>query len=146
MMDALKRISEALSSDPLIAAKVETRIKYYVYPDTADVTKPYVVIDPLRPPVPDDYADNDWMTETHLIQIDVWAKTRADKDLLGNQIQLVMREVGFYQSGSGVDEYDKDVQIYRDGRRYWANFTETTYKKGRYLNDRKEIFIIYWCG
>jgi len=122
VMDALKRISEALSSDPLIAAKVETRIKYYVYPDTADVTKPYIVIDPLRPPVPDDYADNDWMTETHLIQIDVWAKTRADKDLLGNQIQLVMKTVGFYQSGSGVDEYDKDVQIYRDGRRYLGKF------------------------
>ena len=38
-MDALKRISEALSSDPLIAAKVETRIKYYVYPDSADVSR-----------------------------------------------------------------------------------------------------------
>lgn len=121
-MDVLNRIYEALSSDALIASKVETRIKYYTYPETGDVTKPYIVIDPLMPPTPDDYADNKWMTETHLIQIDVWAKTRADKDLLGNQIQLVMREVGFYQSGSGVDEYDKDVQIYRDGRRYLGKF------------------------
>ena len=121
-MDVLNRIYEALSSDALIASKVETRIKYYTYPETGDVTKPYIVIDPLMPPVPGDYADNNWMTEEHLIQIDVWAKTRADKDLLGNQIQLVMREVGFYQSGSGVDEYDKDVQIYRDGRRYLGKF------------------------
>ncbi len=121
-MDALNRIYEALSSDALIASKVETRIKYYTYPETGDVTQPYIVIDPLMPPTPDDYADNKWMTETHLIQIDVWAKTRADKDLLGNQIQLVMREAGFYQSGSGVDEYDKDVQIYRDGRRYLGKF------------------------
>lgn len=121
-MDALNRIYEALSSDALIASKVETRIKYYTYPETGDVTKPYIVIDPLMPPTPDDYADNKWMTETHLIQIDVWAKTRADKDLLGNQIQLVMKNAGFYQSGSGVDEYDKDVQIYRDGRRYLGKF------------------------
>lgn len=121
-MDALNRIYEALSSDALIASKVETRIKYYTYPETGDVTKPYIVIDPLMPPTPDDYADNKWMTETHLIQIDVWAKTRADKDMLGNQIQLVMKNAGFYQSGSGVDEYDKDVQIYRDGRRYLGKF------------------------
>ena len=121
-MDTLNRIYEALSSDALIASKVETRIKYYTYPETGDVTKPYIVIDPLMPPRPDDYADNKWMTETHLIQIDVWAKTRADKDLLGNQIQLVMKNAGFYQSGSGVDEYDKDVQIYRDGRRYLGKF------------------------
>lgn len=121
-MDALNRIYEALSSDALIASKVETRIKYYTYPETGDVTKPYIVIDPLMPPTPDDYADNKWMTETHLIQIDVWAKTRSDKDLLGNQIQLVMKNAGFYQSGSGVDEYDKDVQIYRDGRRYLGKF------------------------
>ena len=121
-MDALNRIYEALSSDAVIASKVETRIKYYTYPETGDVTKPYIVIDPLMTPSPGDYADNKWLTKTHLIQIDVWAKTRADKDLLGNQIQLVMREVGFYQSGSGVDEYDKDVQIYRDGRRYLGKF------------------------
>lgn len=121
-MDALNRIYEALSSDALIASKVETRIKYYTYPETGDVTKPYIVIDPLMTPSPGDYADNKWLTKTHLIQIDVWAKTRADKDLLGNQIEIVMEKVGFYQSGSGVDEYDKDVQIYRDGRRYLGKF------------------------
>lgn len=121
-MDALNRIYEALSSDAVIASKVETRIKYYTYPETGDVTKPYIVIDPLMTPSPGDYADNKWLTKTHLIQIDVWAKTRADKDLLGNQIEIVMETIGFYQSGSGVDEYDKDVQIYRDGRRYLGKF------------------------
>ena len=121
-MDALNRIYEALSSDAVIASKVETRIKYYTYPETGDVTKPYIVIDPLMTPSPGDYADNKWLTKTHLIQIDVWAKTRADKELLGNQIELVMEKVGFYQSGSGVDEYDKEVQIYRDGRRYLGKF------------------------
>lgn len=121
-MDALNKIHEALIADTLILSKVGTRIKYYNYPETGDVTKPYIIIDPLRPPLSDDYADNKALTETHLIQIDVWTKTRADKDLLGNQIQKVMEGIGFYQSGTGIDEYDKDVKIYRDGRRYLGKF------------------------
>lgn len=121
-MDALNRIYEALSSDALIASKVETRIKYYTYPETGDVTKPYIVIDPLMPPVPGDYADNNWMTEEHLIQIDIWSKSREEKDKLGERIRMVMKNIGFYQSGGGVDEYDKDVKIYRDARRYLGKF------------------------
>lgn len=117
-MDMLNKIYEALRSDAFILEKVEERFKYYTYPETGDVKKPYIIITPLSPPDPGDYADNHWLTEESLIQIDVWAKTRLDKDLLGAQIQNVMWSMGFGKSGTGIDEHDKEVDIFRDGRRY----------------------------
>ena len=117
-MDMLNKIYEALRADAFILEKVENRIKYYEYPETGDVTKPYIIITQLSPPEPDDYADNQWLTEESIIQIDVWAKTRLDKDLLGAQIQRVMWSIGFGKNGTGIDEYDNDSEIYRDGRRY----------------------------
>ena len=122
MMDALNKIYEALSADSVIYDAVENRIKYYDYPETATVDKAYIIIDPLQPPMPDDYADNDWLTEEHLIQIDIWSKSREEKDKLGERIRMVMKNIGFYQSGGGIDEYDKDVKIYRDARRYLGKF------------------------
>lgn len=117
-MDILNKIYQGLISDALILEKVEERFKYYTYPETGDVSKPYIIIHPLAPPSPDDYADNQWLTEESLIQIDVWAKTRADKDLLGARIQQVMWKMGFGINGTGIDEYDESTGIYRDGRRY----------------------------
>lgn len=122
MMDALNKIYEALSADSVIYDAVENRIKYYEYPDTGAVDKAYIIIDPLQPSMPDDYADNDWLTEEHLIQIDIWSKSREEKDKLGERIRMVMKNIGFYQSGGGIDEYDKDVKIYRDARRYLGKF------------------------
>lgn len=116
-MDVLNKIYTALQSDPLIFEKVENRIKYYEYPETADVTKSHVIIDPLGD-TQNDYADNQPLTEENLVQIDVWTKNRADKDTLGKQIQKVMRSIGFPRTGSTIDEYDEDSEIFRDGRRY----------------------------
>ena len=116
----------------MIAAKVETRIKYYVYPDSADVTKPYVVTDPLRPPVPGDYADNDWITEEHLVQIDVWAKTRADKDCW--VIKSACYEYhDFIKAARVWMNTTKTFRFIEMVAGTWANFTETTYKKGEIL-------------
>ena len=56
-------------------------------PRLVTVDKAYIIIDPLQPPMPDDYADNDWLTEEHLIQIDIWSKSREEKDKLGERIQ-----------------------------------------------------------
>ena len=122
MMDALNKIYEALSADSVIYDAVENRIKYYEYPETGAVDKAHIIIDPLQPSMPDDFADNDWLTEEHLIQIDIWSKSREEKDKLGERIRMVMKKIGFYQSGGGIDEYDKDVKIYRDARRYLGKF------------------------
>lgn len=115
----INKIYESFLIDSLIQEKVGTRIKFYEYPATGDVKNTYIIIDPLDTPKPSDYADNKWLTEDFLFQIEVWSRSLTDRDLVAKQIRTVMwNKLGFAQYGGGIDEYDKDLNIYRDGRRY----------------------------
>jgi Protein of unknown function (DUF3168) len=113
------RIYDAFLSDSLIQSKVGERIKFYEYQAAGDVTGPCIVIDPLAPPLPGDYADNTWLTDDYLFQIEVWSKSLEDTESIAKQIRQVMWKVlGFAQTGTGIDEWDQDTGVYRDARRY----------------------------
>lgn len=112
------KIYDSLKSDPLITEKVGNKIKTYEYPPTENFNGSFIVIDPLDTPRPSDYADNKWLTEDYLFQIEVWSEDFFDCQSIAKQIREVMwNKFGFYQ-GSGIDERDKDTGIYRDARRY----------------------------
>lgn len=117
-MDMLNYIYTHLMADNYIREQASGRIKYYEYPATGDVTAPYIVIDPIDAPLPADFADDTWLTDDYMYQIDVWTKNRQTTRKLAAQIRKVMWDIGFPQTGGGVDEYDKDVGIFRDARRY----------------------------
>lgn len=112
----LNKIYEEMIMDDYIYEHAYGRIKFYEYPETGDVTQPHIIIDPLEPPTPADYADGIWLTDDYLYQIDVWTRNRQVRDELAKRIQKVMWNIGFGQFGGGVDEYDSG--IYRDARRY----------------------------
>lgn len=115
---AIYKIYEALQADPLIREKVGKRIKFYEYPDTGDVSGARIIIDPLDTPIPDDYADDKWLTEDFLYQVEVWSKSEADTKAIAGRIRKVMWSINFRQNGGGMDEWDKETGIYRDARRY----------------------------
>lgn len=100
-----------------INSLVGNRIKFYEYPEPNDVKETHIIIDPLDIPKPGDYADDIWLTDDYLLQIDVWSKDMGERDLIAKKIQRLMWEMNFRQIG-GMDEYDKDYDIYRDARRY----------------------------
>jgi len=113
----LDKIYESLLNDDYIAEQAKGRIKYYEYPETATMDKPHIIIDPLDVPMPDDYADDTWLTDDYLYQIEVWSKSRSITEKLSARIRHVLWGMGFKQ-GSGMDEWDKDFNIFRDARRY----------------------------
>lgn len=115
----IQEIHRLITADSFISALVGERIKFYEYPPTGDVSGPWIIIDPLGPPLPTDYADNEPTAYEYLYQIDVWSKTEAEQKKLARRIGEVLRtSLGAGQYGTGVDEWDKDLDIYRDGRRY----------------------------
>lgn len=120
MDDALNVIYVAMMDDPLIKQEAGGRIKYYEYPDTASVSEPYVVIDPLDSPMPAEYGDDTWLMNDFIVQIDVWSKDRKRTRQVSSKIQQVLWDVGFKQYGGGADEWDKETGIYREARRYRA--------------------------
>ncbi|MDN4525323.1 DUF3168 domain-containing protein [Fictibacillus fluitans] len=116
-MDILTIIYNALIADDHIKEKVAGRIKYYQFPATDDVEDAHIVIDPLDVPIPKDFADETWLTEDYLVQIEVWTKNRLATAELSSKVQQAMWKIGFSQ-GSGMNEYDRETGIYRDARQY----------------------------
>ncbi|WP_207767833.1 hypothetical protein [Heyndrickxia camelliae] len=115
-MDVLQLIYNALIADAYIKKQAYGRIKYYEYPETGDVTAPYIIIDPIDSPNPSDFADNTWLKYDCLFQIDVWSPNRITTYTIADKIRDVMwNQFGFAQK-SGPQEYD--TGIYRDARRY----------------------------
>jgi hypothetical protein len=115
-MDILSKVYEALIADDYIKEQTQGRIKFYEYPATGDVTKPYIVIDPLQAPTPSDYGDNKWTKLDYLLQIDVWTRNRKLTYVIADRVcKIVWEQFGFAQI-DGISE--KDEGIFRDARRY----------------------------
>lgn len=113
-------IYDALVADDVIRDLAGNNIKFYEYPEAKSMTETHIIIDPLDPPKPGDFADDQWLTDDYLFQIDVWSKSLEERNLIANTIRKVLwdklnvRQFG----GNGVDEWDEDYDIYRDARQY----------------------------
>ncbi|WP_083402299.1 DUF3168 domain-containing protein [Bacillus sp. MUM 116] len=115
-MDVLSLIYNSLIADEYIQTQAKGRIKYYEYPETGDVTAPYIVIDPIDAPDPADFADDAWLTYDCLLQIEVWSRNRIVTNTIADKIRDIMwKQFGFKQQ-SGPQEYDEG--IFRDARRF----------------------------
>lgn len=119
--DVLDMIYNILSNDEVIRQYVESdtdglRIKYFTYPETADMSGNWIVLESLLNALPSSYSDATWVTYEYLAHVEVWSKSRQDNLLLATRIRdLLWKELGFKQNDS-IDEYDEG--IYRDARRY----------------------------
>lgn len=115
----LYKIYDALLEDSYILEKVNTRIKFYEYPEAKSMTETHIIIDPLDVPNPGDYADDIWLTDDYLIQIDVWSKSMEERNLIASKTrEILWDKLSLEQLPSGIDEYNKEFNIFRDGRRY----------------------------
>lgn len=119
-------IYDALIADEYIGNKTKFenedgehghRIKFYEYPEPKDVEETHIIIDPISAPVPATFADDKWLTDDYMFQIDVWSKDLEERNLIANTIRKIMWKLNFRQT-DGMDEYDNDYDIFRDARRY----------------------------
>lgn len=110
-------IYNVLIADELINEKAGNNIKFYRYPEAKDVKETHIIIDPIGTPKPSDYADDTWLTDDYIFQIDVWSTDFQEAGIIASKIRELMWEINFRQF-DGIDEYDKDFNIFRDARRY----------------------------
>lgn len=120
MKDMLLTVHDKLKSNNIIASFCENRIKLYEYPETADDTKPFIVIDPLDVPVPTVYASDKNHAFEYSYQIDVQGQSYESVKIIAEAIRKEMRNMGFEQFPGGLDEYFKETKRYVDARRYHA--------------------------
>lgn len=115
----MEDIRSALLTSSLIVSK-QAKIKFLVFPDTDTFTGLHIIINPVTPPKPTDYADNIVYTAIEQIyQINVWTKSYADSQAVANEIRdVLLRERHFIHDDGAPLEFDKSTGIYNDARRY----------------------------
>lgn len=119
--DILDKVRKIIKDDEVVKPYVESekdglRIKYFEYPETADMEGSWIVLESIINGLPSDYADDTWVAYDYLIHIEVWSRNREDNQVLATRIRdLLWENLKFKQSDS-IDEYD--LGIYRDARRY----------------------------
>lgn len=119
-MDILETVYNALKADSFISKEVGSRIKYYDYPATGSLMGPTIVLEEVDAPRPDDYADNQWLTDDYYVHIEVWVKgDRKKRDEIASRIRKIMWDkLGFHHASSMQPEWDKATNTFRDARRY----------------------------
>lgn len=129
MKDMIDIITAAMSKNETIAEECADRIKPYIYPETADTSKPFITICPLNPPVAAFYASDKNLSYEFFYQIDVQSLDRKKCKLVQSEVKKVMEELGFTQQSNGLDEFFKDTKRYVDARRYLTqtNLYDTDY-------------------
>lgn len=120
MIDSLQIIYDKLMQNDFIVDNCKGRIKFYSYPETADVKKPFIIIDPLDVSSPQVYASDDSHYEKHLVQINVESTNRLLTKSIQSEVRKAMKELSFQQLESGLDEYFETTKRYVDARRYEA--------------------------
>lgn len=118
MRDIMMEIYNALMSNELINSNCDGRIKFYEYPETADESKPFIVIDPLDIPEPLAHGSDEHHAFKYLYQIDVETKERLLTKQIQEEVRKEMKKLHFGQLSSGMDKFFNTTKRYVDARRY----------------------------
>lgn len=130
MRDILTDIYNVISIDPIVLNSVEKRnIKFNEYPEVSSIDSPYIIIDEVDDSLPEEYADNDNLALSYLVQVDVYTKVKSGvnarklRDELSYRISRILKEqLGMTNTSNAKPEYDRDYKLYRSARRYEGVF------------------------
>lgn len=130
MRDILTDIYNVISIDPIVLNSVDKRnIKFNEYPEVSSIDSPYIIIDEVDDPLPEEYADNDNLALSYLVQVDVYTKVKSGvnarklRDELSYRISRILKEqLGMTNTSNAKPEYDRDYKLYRSARRYEGVF------------------------
>lgn len=118
MKDMMDIIYLAMTGNCIIASKCRKRIKFYIYPENGDTSKPFITIRPLQPPQAVNYGSDINLGYRFYYQIDVQSHDRKECKLIQQAVKSVMDELGFVQQPAGLDEYFEETGRFVDARRY----------------------------
>lgn len=130
MRDILMDIYNVIKDDSLISKHVDkNRIRFNEYPDIKTINAPWIIIDEIDDALPREYADDDNMALSYLVQIDVYTKVKngvnARKllDELSYKIARLLKEqLQMTNTSNAKPEYDDEFKLYRSARRYEGVF------------------------
>lgn len=118
MVDILDAIYQRLLQNSVIQSHCKDRIYYYMYPETADKSKPFLIISPLEPPSEDVFGSDSASVESVSVQIDVESQNRLTVKEIQLAVRKELKQLNITQDLGGLDEYFPETTRYVDSRRY----------------------------
>ena len=117
--DLLDIVYQIITEDENIMRFVEkNQIKYHKASENLDMTKPFVVIDPLGPPDAAAYSSNSELSQRVVYQINVEGSIRKDVKRIQQMIKATLQGKRIRQIAGGLDEYFEETKRFVDARRY----------------------------
>lgn len=131
MKDILMEIYNVLKNDEYIKkhVNVSSHITFNHYPEVESIQEPRIVIDEVDDTLPTEYADDDNLALSYLVQVDVYTKVKSGtnarvlRDELSYHISRLLKEqLNMDNTANGKPEYDSEFRLYRSSRRYEGTF------------------------
>lgn len=129
MRDILMDIYNALIEDNYIAEVVGDNINFNEWPEVSTIDEPYIVIDEVDDPLPQEHADDDNLMLSYLVQVDVYTKVKPgiNARTLRNEVsyrisRILKEQLGMINTSNAKPEYDGEFKLYRSARRYEGVF------------------------
>lgn len=130
--DGLMIVNNLLRQDEIIkrycySERDGFRIKFFEYPETADFSGTFIVLESIINELPSNFADDIWMTYDYLLHIEVWSRSRDDNQTVAKRIRDLLWQKLKFKQNDDIDEYD--LGIYRDARRYKGTLYRHDFKE-----------------
>lgn len=131
MRDVFMDIYNALQADDFIQSHVDVNgdVKFYEYPELGSIADTYIVFDEIDGALPIEYADNNPMAASELVQIDVYVKQKSGVNArvlckeLDNRIKkVVWEELKMHNTANSKPEYDTEYKLHRRASRFEGAF------------------------
>ncbi|MFO1546672.1 hypothetical protein ABC418_08955 [Lactiplantibacillus plantarum] len=121
--DMLVLIHDQLIADETIAKLTKAvngnyRIKLYEYPEKADHTQAFIIIEPVGPPRTSNSGSNEDLQLEFTVQISCESPIRTEVKQLQHAIKKVMQQLNYGQLTDGLDVYFADTGHFVDARRF----------------------------
>src|SRR5699024_6153669 len=118
--DILDKVYKIIKDDEVVRSYVESetdglRIRYFEYPETADMSGSWIVLESIINALPSGVSVDTWVYYDYLIHIEVWSRKREYNLIIANRIRDLLWDKLKFKQNDDTDEYD--LGIYRDARR-----------------------------
>lgn len=92
------------------------KIRYFTYPETADMSGNWIILEPIINEKPSNLADDTWVTYDYMLHVEVWSRDRESNRLVASRVRKLLSDKLKFIQDDDIDEHD--LGIYRDARRY----------------------------
>lgn len=115
MRDMLSEIYDLLRTDSDLA---QITIRSFERPETLQDNETSIVIIPITPPTDALNGSDTVLQKKFMYQINVESVKRIQAKEIQNKISKLLREISFYQTDGGLEDYISSIGRYVDARTY----------------------------